>query len=75
MESQGDLYVLVNYNNKQTIINLLMKVIILENLKNQIKKQLQLQEKFDVYHNKTNQRLFFGEHYLNGWYISSKCFR
>lgn len=58
MESQGDLYVLVNHNNKQTIITFDESNNFGE-FKNQIKKQLQLQEKFDVYHNKTNQRLFF----------------
>jgi hypothetical protein len=57
MESQGDLYVLVNHNNKQTIITFDESNNFGE-FKNQIKKQLQLQEKFDVYHNKTNQRLF-----------------
>lgn len=58
MESQGDLYVLVNHNNKQTIITFDENDNFGE-FKTQIKKQLKLQEKFDVYHNKTNQRLFF----------------
>ena len=68
MESQGDLYVLVNHNNNQTIITFDESNNFGE-LKNQIKKQLKLQEKFDVYHNKTNQRLFFKNITLMGGII------
>jgi hypothetical protein len=65
MESQDDLYVLVNHNNKQTIITFVESDNFGE-FKNRVKQQLQLRQKFDVYHNKTKQRLFFKDITLMG---------
>ena len=52
------MYVLVNHNNKQTIITFDESDNFGE-FKNRVKQQLQLRQKFDVYHNKTKQWLFF----------------